>query len=59
VICIGSIDELEKLSGIRVTDLHREKCYLLFLGVKIKEIHTPVTVVLMTSPLSPRQDMVY
>jgi isoleucyl-tRNA synthetase len=24
VICIGSIDELEKLSGIRVTDLHRE-----------------------------------
>ena len=25
VVCVGSIDELEKLSGIRATDLHREK----------------------------------
>jgi len=24
VICVGSIDELEKLSGVRVSDLHRE-----------------------------------
>ncbi|XP_003385671.1 PREDICTED: isoleucine--tRNA ligase, cytoplasmic [Amphimedon queenslandica] len=24
VVCIGSIDELEKYSGVRVTDLHRE-----------------------------------
>lgn len=24
VVCIGSIDELEQLSGVRVTDLHRE-----------------------------------
>ncbi|KAF7233346.1 hypothetical protein EG68_08663 [Paragonimus skrjabini miyazakii] len=24
VVCIGSIDELHKLSGVRVTDLHRE-----------------------------------
>jgi isoleucyl-tRNA synthetase len=24
VICIGSIDELEKLSGVRISDLHRE-----------------------------------
>lgn len=24
-MCIGSIDELEKLSGVRITDLHREK----------------------------------
>jgi isoleucyl-tRNA synthetase len=24
VICIGSVEELEKLSGVRVTDLHRE-----------------------------------
>ena len=25
VVCVGSIDELEKLSGVRVKDLHREK----------------------------------
>ncbi|EDV24777.1 uncharacterized protein TRIADDRAFT_25814 [Trichoplax adhaerens] len=24
VVCVGSIDELEKLSGVRLTDLHRE-----------------------------------
>ncbi len=24
-VCVGSIDELEKLSGVRVTDLHRDK----------------------------------
>ena len=24
IVCIGSIDELEQLSGIRITDLHRE-----------------------------------
>eukprot|EP00026_Physarum_polycephalum_P001231 Phypoly_transcript_01232.p1 GENE.Phypoly_transcript_01232~~Phypoly_transcript_01232.p1 ORF type:complete len:1147 (-),score=157.12 Phypoly_transcript_01232:70-3510(-) len=24
IVCVGSIDELEKLSGVRVTDLHRE-----------------------------------
>lgn len=24
IICVGSIDELEQLSGVRVTDLHRE-----------------------------------
>ncbi|XP_046853960.1 isoleucine--tRNA ligase, cytoplasmic-like [Xenia sp. Carnegie-2017] len=24
IICVGSIDELEKLSGVRATDLHRE-----------------------------------
>ncbi|KAA3673153.1 isoleucyl-tRNA synthetase [Paragonimus westermani] len=32
VICVGSIDELHKLSGVRITDLHREKlieiCFL-------------------------------
>ena len=25
VVCIGSIDELAELSGVRITDLHREK----------------------------------
>ena len=25
VICVGSVAELEKLSGVRVTDLHRHK----------------------------------
>ncbi|XP_062520478.1 isoleucine--tRNA ligase, cytoplasmic-like [Corticium candelabrum] len=24
VVCVGSVDELERLSGVRVTDLHRE-----------------------------------
>ena len=25
VICVGSIAELEELSGIKISDLHREK----------------------------------
>lgn len=25
VVCVGSIEELEKLSGIRVSELHRER----------------------------------
>lgn len=25
VVCVGSIDELEQLSGVRVSDLHRER----------------------------------
>ena len=25
VVCIGSVEELEQLSGVKVTDLHRER----------------------------------
>ena len=25
VVCVGSIEELKRLSGVEVTDLHREK----------------------------------
>ena len=25
VVCVGSIEELAELSGVKVTDLHREK----------------------------------
>lgn len=25
-MCVGSMDELEQLSGVRVKDLHRERC---------------------------------
>ena len=25
VVCVGSIAELEELSGVKITDLHREK----------------------------------
>ena len=25
VVCVGSIDELEQFSGVRVSDLHRER----------------------------------
>lgn len=30
VVCIGSIDELEQMSGVRATDLHREKYEVFF-----------------------------
>lgn len=30
IICPGSIAELEELTGVKVTDLHREKFFLFF-----------------------------
>ena len=38
VVCVGSIDELAELSGVRVTDLHRERC-LNLVSVVILYIH--------------------
>lgn len=33
VVCIGSIEELEKLTGQKITDIHREKYEYLIISV--------------------------
>lgn len=39
VVCVGSIQDLENLSGVKVTDIHRERCALYLSILMLPEIN--------------------
>ena len=38
MVCVGSIDELAELSGVKVDDLHRERC-IVNLKIRLSEFN--------------------